>query len=369
MFRGKIQALKVRFLGLACLCLLAASCAAASAQNESNPQARASESKASRVYFTDIVVSPDGNQIAFEYGNTSAGRGVIGLGLYQPKTGKLSRVPAPAGKQFSMPSFSPDGQRLLVVEGSRGAVRGNQIAEIDLRTMQAKEITAPAQSPIFYPVYQPGTGKILYWNDYMRLSHGLFLLDPSVSKQQKVFSENERFGYVRRPFFIGANTLIFQGRGRAGLGGAADVQATGNVSGALAYRMDLGGTPQLLSAEAERNKPALNSAAFDGLSVSRDGHVITYVCANAPKYLEDKTPDELCQSSNGRTTQLTNLGQKIFDTYMAANGAIIAFESYIPALRTYDIYVYDAQTRAATPTNLYQHISSNPAFTLGAVVD
>lgn len=315
------------------------------------------------INFMDIVVSPNGEQIAFEYVNEPTGRGVMGLGIYEPKTGKLTRIPVPAGKQFTMPSFSPDGQRLLVVQGNRGTVYGNQIAEIDLRTMHAKDITAPADGPIFYPVYQPNTGSILYWNDWMRLSHGLMLLNPVSLTQQEILNWKNGFNRVKSPFFVGTNTIVFQATGRGGQEGADDRQAANNVSGLIAYRMNLGAAPQMVSIEAERDRHTLDSAAFNNLSATHDGRAIVFTSTRATPH-KGKVVQELYKLESGSITQLTSFGQYVRDAYVAANGQIIAFVADATPDKAFDVFVYDARTGKAAITGLRSAIASSQAFAL-----
>lgn len=316
------------------------------------------------INFMDIVVSPNGEQIAFEYVNEPTGRGVMGLGIYEPKTGKLTRIPVPAGKQFTMPSFSPDGQRLLVVQGNRGTVYGNQIAEIDLRTMHAKDITAPAESPIYYPVYQAGTANILYWYHWKYLGVGLYLLDANLQTQREIIPQQDSFARVGRPFFIGKDDALLGGGARLGREALSALKVTNNGSGKIAYRLNLDGKLQILAPEAERNRSWADAEAFPQLSTTSDGRTIVFISTRATLPKKGGLVQELYKLENGSVTQLTSFGQYVRDAYVAANGQTIAFVADATPDKAFDVFVYDARTGKAAITGLRSAIASSQAFAL-----
>lgn len=317
------------------------------------------------VNFTDLVVSPDGKKVAFEYINEPTGRGVIGLGIYDIDSKRAIRVPSPPGKQLSMPSFSPDGQRLLVSVVRHGSVRGRGIAEVDLRTMQITEITEIKDDYIFYPVYQPETGNILYWFYWNYAFFGLRLLDPHTGATQELIGKKDSFNFARRAFFIGPNEVMFQAGGWHGFPHLqAAREKIASPGGEVAYIMRIGEKPELFSLEAELDRGWANNSAFPQFSVSHDGRVIAFMRWKKQKKRARTSVRELYRFSGGQIAQLTEINHHINMPFMSANAATIAFLSDIDHPRILDVLIYDMRTGAVQQTHLLEEIATSPIFRL-----
>ena len=87
----------------------------------------------------DFQLSPDGQVVAFRYQDKR--QGFLGLGLLNLKSGALSRVPNPPGKQLGFPSFSYDGKQLAAVMGETNSLSSSQVIVIDLATLRITQVT------------------------------------------------------------------------------------------------------------------------------------------------------------------------------------------------------------------------------------
>ncbi|MFN9003425.1 MAG: hypothetical protein ACK5ZH_05160 [Alphaproteobacteria bacterium] len=358
MMQGKLQRLKGRFWAVFVLSFFVASCVVATPDR--TPQWV--KNQPSGINFSDIVLSPNGNVIAFEYTDRFEGRGPVGVGLYDWKNKKLTRIPNPAGQEIRQPSFSHDGKRLLVA--IVGGPLSTQIAEINLANLHVTPLTS-TPSTREYPVYQPGTDNVLYVNIQGTLS-GLSLIDRSTKKERLIIDPEAGFIMIKRPSFIGKDEILFQGRGPYPIELRHKIQALVRGPRSVAYSLKFGGDLQILSEDAEREATKyFNEGAFDSLSASRGGEIITFM--RVPPDNQEKNGmivRELNKLEAGVVSQLTHLGGPMMLVAGSYNGEVAAFVVDTDGTGKDELFIYEMGPGNITPTNLLAAIRSDPAFQL-----
>ena len=324
-----------------------------------------------------FVPSPDGSLIAFEYRDgakypNGVNRHLLGIGLLDWRTGKLTRIPNPAGSQLYQPSFSPDGKRLVVAQGVIGGLFPKQLAVIDLSTLDSSTITPVDLSPKLYPVFQAGSDKVLYvrYNGY--LVHGLLLLDSTTQIETVIL--DERHGFVtelERASFVGADQIVFQGRGPVN---HAQLEATQEiVSGTTArvcYQLRFGDLQaSFLFPELEKVHKRRLDPGFASLSANADGSILSFTAQpiDDPKNDRREYNYEIFKVEKGEVSQLTRLRSYVAYPRMSPDGSIVAFGSDPKRIRDgtgLDLFVLDMRTKEITATGLRDRIVGNPEFAL-----
>jgi|CXWL01.1.fsa_nt_gi Tol biopolymer transport system component len=317
------------------------------------------------INFVDFAPSPDGKVIAFEYIDRSLGRNYLGIGMFNWKTGKLTRIPNPAGQQLSTPSFSEDGKHLLVGISKVNALFPNQIGTVDLTTMKSLALTSSGLI-LAYPVFQPRTGNIIYVQSTHGLMNGLNLFNTTTKKEQVIIDEKNGFSHISRLSFIGANEIIFQARSPSDM--ELRQKAMEFSAKPLAYRLKFGGKPQFISLEAERQSMKIigSEGAYSHISASLTGDFIAYMSAVPSNPTEDqgKILRELFRLENGKTVQLTNHRSTILVSRTSYDGSAIAFAADVTEANKFDLFVYNTQTGETIATNLLDRIKNDSTFNL-----
>lgn len=320
------------------------------------------------INFSDVVPSPDGKIIAFEYADNSLGRNYLGVGLFEWKIGKLTRIPNPDNRQLSSPSFSHDGKRLLVGVGAINGFYPFQISTVDLNTLKTTPLTPEGDGKLF-PVFQPGTDNILYVRGTPGSLNGLNLFNPMTKTDRALVDDKNGFFFIMRPAFIGQNDIIFQARGpRNTMLREQAAELAHSASYAITYTLHIGGDVQVFSPEAERQSSEnfLNDGAFSHVSASNAGKTLAYTAGKQASSPDKKNTilHELYASTNGKTSQLTNNGRNISLSHLSYDGLLIAFVSDITEPKNFDLFLYDMRTGETISTGLRERIATDPTFAL-----
>ena len=320
------------------------------------------------INFTNIAPSPDGKIIAFEYTDNREGTGPTGVGFVDLRSGKLTRIPNPPGRELRHPSFSYDGKNVLVGIGNPN-IDGNQIAEVNLATLEVTPLTPMGPHGRMHPVYQPGTGNVLYVNGSG--SYGLILLNPKTGTE-KVILEKKRNGFIhlQQPFFIGQKEVLFQASGPQNfeMQKKQTLEWRLRVGIGLGYKLKFEKMPELLSLESEleEQKTLFGAAAFDALSASQGGNKIVFIRVrqDTPTDETHKVLSELYTIKGDEIVQLTDIRDAIFYSRISYDGSIVAFVADITEPNTFDLFIYDMKSGEIKPTNLLDKIRNDPAFAL-----
>jgi hypothetical protein len=327
------------------------------------------------IYLVDVAPSPDGKTIAFEYTDESLPlngvglRNHLGIGLLDWQTGKLTRIANPAGKQLSSPSFSYDGKRLLVGVGPANGLASLQIGEVNLTTMHLTLIGAKGPMGRMTPVYQPGTGNILFIKGAPGLDNEIVLLDRKTQAEKVILEDKNSFTYISTPWFIQQNEILFQAGGASyGVIHLGEELGRSKISrvAKVTYRLVFGGMPEFYSLEVERRAPPVNSGAFGSLSVSANGRILAFTSAIPERMMDEKgiILRELFKMEAGQITQLTNYGRSIMLSGISYNGSVVALVGDLATVRQDDLFIYKMDTGELVATGLLERIKKDSAFAL-----
>ncbi len=318
------------------------------------------------INFTNIAPSPDGKIIAFEYTDNKEGKGPTGVGFVDLRSSKLTRVPNPPGRELRKPSFSYDGKNVLVGIGNPN-IDSNQIAEVNLATLKVTPLTPEGPKGRVAPVYQPGTGKVLYVNGSGL--YGLILLDPKTGTEKVILNNKENgFGLIVKPFFIGQTEVLFEAIGPRNFEMQKRHALELHLGPFASYQLTFGGMPKLFS-EAEEVKikgTMLNGrGAFGYLSASKGGKEIVFMRVPSDQPTVDgKIHRELYKIDNDAVMQITDAQSTMMFSCVSYDGSIVTFVANITEPSTFDLFIYDMKSGEIKPTNLLNKIRNDPAFAL-----
>lgn len=368
MMQGKLQRLKGRFWAAFVLSFFVASCVVATPDRTPHWAKRPAG-----IYLVDVAPSPDGKTIAFEYTDESLPlngvglRNHLGIGLLDWQTGKLTRIANPAGKQLNSPSFSYDGKRLLVGVGPANGLASLQIGEVDLTTMRLTLIGAKGPMGRMNPVYQPGTGNILFNKGRPGGDNSIVLLDPKTQAERIILEERNSFFIINRFFFIQQNEILLQAAGPWNKHLEDELARYMISAGApITYRLVFGGMPEFYSLEAERRARLNSGGAFGNLSASANGRVMTYISAIPEKMVDEKGMilRELFKMEAGQISQLTHYGRSLIMASIAYGGSVVALVGDLASYQNHDLFIYKMDTGELVATGLLERIKKDSAFAL-----
>ncbi len=334
-----------------------------------------------------IAVSPDGNTIAFQFEPAPKAPGGFkhfGIGLYEWRTGKLTRIPNPPDTRLGNPSFSYDGKQLAVFsQGLEDGVR-SEIATVDLATQGVTVLTHDERSLHVgktWPVFQPETGNILYVEQPILSKSGLKLINAKGEPQQTLIEPKTGFYSIGTPFFVAKDKIYFNARGpadkmvqeaiaRAGIRGGD--QAAGEIS----YELMFSQGPALIFSQVQENVFAHargpngthDSSAFPSLNGSRNGAVLVHdwgtIAFDLPGLKRHKFTeyDVYKLDRDGNSTPLTHVRSHLFYTRISYDGSVVAFLTDPTRENVFDLAVLDMSTGQVTATGLLEKLKADPRF-------
>jgi len=188
----------------------------------------------------DFSISPDGRIVAFGFSHGGP-RPERGLGLFEWRTGTLTRIPNPLGQILLMPSFSYDGKRLAVVVNPTGS-NPIVIGIVDLATLAVTNVIPETSGAPSFPVFQPGSDRVLYCQ--REFGTGLKLVGISGGHNVTILPPKNGFVYILRPSFVSVDEILFQAAGPADRKIVAELDRSGISIGAdVLYRLRFGNRP------------------------------------------------------------------------------------------------------------------------------
>ena len=346
-------------------------------------QAMSGPGSSGAIVLVNLRMSPDGNVVAFEYYDTRfiapadvrAGRKHRGLGLLEWRTDRLTRIPNPAGRQLSAPSWSYDGKRLAAAMGKYGSLAPTQIVVIDMPDFTVTEVIGkdPVKGDGHYlvktsPVFQPETGNILYVeSEYGRIPMHYRLFDPRDGNDRVVLPKEQGFySLLSQPCFIGRDEIIFQAIGPKNREFEKIVIELASSPGVpVTYRLKFGEEIQFYFPELDRRKSVLDPQ-ITGITASAGGRIVIGIrkSLSEPENAQGKYNLEIFRIDQGRLTQLTKLRSYLANSTVAYNGSTVAFGADPTRQRVLDLSILDMTTGTVTPTGLRKRIEQHPDFAL-----
>ena len=309
----------------------------------------------------EFNISPDGRIVVFQYhvGQNHLG----GLGLYEWRTGKLTRIPGPPDMQLSSPSFSYDGRRITAVLSRQGTY--HSVAIIDLATMSCTPLTDPliGQSYVVYPVFQPGTDRILYCQSDWPYPTGLKLVEISNRKQETVLPATEGFYRLYRPSFVKLDEIYFSAVNSYVKDLQTEKRQTG-LSGECSFQLRFGGVPEYLfrNLAADAKHPAL---VYNTVSASQDGKTVIMLGINlkTPSKPSGETNYEVFRiEPDGQPVQLTNVFGYLGYCRVSYDGSAVAFGSKPGRGGPTELNILDLRTNQVVRTELGQRLREDTTF-------
>jgi Tol biopolymer transport system component len=277
----------------------------------------------------DLAISPDGRVVAFQF---SPAKGPDGLGLYEWQTGRLKRIPNPLGKRLGAPSFAYDGERLAVVSQNLTEGVVSDIAVVDLAALSVTQITHANHSGTrgkTNPVFQPGTDNILYVERGIGVFNHLKLVNIYSGTERTVLDESHGFiNSIFRASFVGLEEIYFTAIAPANPRLQKEVDDLGaeNTSATIAYRLNFGGEPEILSPQSEiRLRDKFYHAGLSSLSSSKDGRTTIFISKTNRESTSKFFYDVFKFDSSGSEDRLTHLNGYLTHARISYNGSIVAF--------------------------------------------
>ena len=313
---------------------------------------------------------------ALSTGNIKAGAALRGLGLLEWRTGKLTRIPNPPGKELTAPSWSYDGKRFVASMGGRGAVTHNQIVVVDLPSFAVTEMTGHqyVKGDKEYtrtrtsPVFQPETGNILYVEqEWAAMPGRLHLFNPKDGTDQAIQSKQEGFwNALFRPSFIGLEEVIFQAIGPDDRNVKEKIrELSGSGASDVAYYLRFGEKDEILFPDLQKRK-SLYDPGLSGVTATPDGKIIiaSRFSSAEPRNKRDQYNYEIFRIDGGTPRQLTNLRTFLVVPDIAYDGSVVAFGNDPGRTRRIDLSILDMKTGAITHTGLLGRIEQSLDFVL-----
>lgn len=302
------------------------------------------------VTLSFFTISPDGETVAFNYrGPRSAG-----VGLLKWRTGQLTRANNAGGN----PGWSYDGRKLIGVRRYSG--KEATITVLDLETgqvtdMMEKRVGRPKS--IIFPVFQPGTGKILYVAEKSPTENYLVLFDPADGSETTILALEDGFATIFRPWFVGRDEIIFEAifpRNDIVKKRVSDTVDYVQV----AYRLKFGELSEVFRPDIQDKFNLMNS-----ISASKDGRMAVYIGVSlSTPYTGSLYNLEIIKIENGLRTQLTDLRNYSAFASVAYDGSAVAFGSNPARTKCVDLYVLDTKTGKVVQTGLLSRLETDPAF-------
>ena len=296
----------------------------------------------------------------------------MGIGLFEWRTGKLTRIPNPPRGQLYQPSFSSDGKRLVVAHGVFDGLFPKSLDILDIATLELSEIAPVDVDPKLYPVFQPGSENVLYVQYNRYLVHQLSLLNLVTHSETTVL--DQRHGFItgiERPSFIGPDNIVFQGTGPVNQEQRqATLEFVSDYVSRVSYRLTVGDAQAgFLFPEIQKPHKRRLDQGIASLSANSDGSIIAFAAQpfDTPTNERGEYNYEIFKVENGEVRQLTHLRSYVAYPRISSDGSIVAFGSDPKRVRDgtgLDLFVLDMRTNGITATGLRDRLAGNPEFAL-----
>jgi Tol biopolymer transport system component len=317
--------------------------------------------------LSGFSMSPDGKTVAFNYCEGMSER--CRLGLLNLATERIVYIPGTDGKFLAQPSFSSDGRRLAAIMGQPTSGQGSHVVVIDLATLEITQLTE-GRANRGNPVFQPGTGKILYVEaDAVGANLPWFnfrLHNISERTETTILEVKDGFRVgIMRPSFLSPNEIVFGAYtpNEPGLS-AAVKQLTGSIHTKIAFRLSFGGRPEIFLPHIEARRKGYYEPGISSISASKNGKdvVLVHLSLVEPRTKGVGYNYELFKLENGELKALTNLKSILLSAQVSLDGSTVAFGSDPKRRREWDLFVLDMKTGSVWETRLLDRLAKHPDF-------
>jgi hypothetical protein len=299
-------------------------------------------------------MSPDGRVIAFNARD--------GICLFDWRSREFRVVLNPPDSYFQTPMFSPDGGSLVV------AVKANRIAIIDVATLQVGQVFDASEKYEWIagpPVFQPGTGRILYVAEGPGVWQHFRLLDPTNGTARTLMDARKGFFAILKPSFVADDEVIFAGMGPqdSDLKREVDSYLLHPISDSLTYRFRPDDRSETTKPEIYEHslRTAPQTSGVSNLAASRGGETIVYIDLSVTDpNLKGKFNYEIFKLENGTITQMTNLRSHMARLAIAYDGSTAVFGSDPTRSHAWDLFILDLRTGALHQTDLLARMLAHP---------
>lgn len=323
-----------------------------------------------------VAVSPDGRLIAFDFARVSQNGGNIwsGIGLFEPSSDRLQRVPNPPGRRLNLESFSPTGTHLICLSGVTGIKTLRGVALVELATGRTREVFGPASPvpgmPIWYvsdAAVQPGSNRLLIARSARYgQQHDLLLLDPDRGDLRTILSEADSSYYFEDIRFLSPRDIYLQiGTGLRGRI-AEEVRALGRDGhGPITCHLRLGETLRVLVPDLQRANQGGQSDLFLRIALARDGTLYSASRRGSPG---PGFSNQICRIDvrTQRVEYLTATPGLKNGVAVASDGSLVAFlaRDAVDPRSPLDLWTLDPRGGAPTKRGALARVQADKSFFL-----
>lgn len=305
--------------------------------------------------------SPDGRLVAFTYGGTAENNWLL---LYDIAENSLRLIEKPARLIVSSPSFSPDGERLVVAtyckDGCRPDEANSQIAVLNIAEGKFQFVTADRNFVRQRPIFSADGTKVFFsttpllwreesiaagvrwpeeWGEAKAIGYdGLSQVDLPSLRETPLFPTETwdlNFSYVRAAGATNTGDLIVSADGPHG----ADLDP---IVAAFSKRNVLYSTIAYVYRHPRHLKPLRQGPLMHMSSVSSTSDGKKQVFVSSPP--DDKYNYDLFQLVGGEVSQVTHLKTHLSVAKISGNGRRIVFLADATRKRDWSVWIYDSET-------------------------
>lgn len=313
-------------------------------------------------------MSPDGQTVAFTYCDRNVRH--CRLGLLDLTNDRIVHIPAPSGKQLKHPFYSYDGKRLAAILLDAATNGDSQIVVIDPATLQITPVTE-GRGIRRFPVFQPGTGNILYVAKAGRPHRFPHLRLLNLSDRTETIILDAKRGFrlaIAAPSFVDPTEIIFDALGPVDPELVIAVENIGRTKSELIiFGLLFGGRTKIILKNLQSRTQKIigyKRPNISNITASENGKRIVFIdlSTSKPYQIGVGYNRDLFMMERGKLTQITNLRSHLAFPDISYDGSTVAFGADSSRRKQFDLFILDLKTGKLRPTNLRDRLAKHPAF-------